>query len=232
MGFKPSSADPGVHFLDMESGRILLLVYVDDILIAARSKADVEWVKQALTFKFEAHDLGEAHSFLGIDIVRDRAAGTVKRSQKGLTAELVEENGMGDCKAKTVPMSTADKLTKSEGRPLDKATHTCTNLIGSLLYLSVCTRPDIAQAVGVLSKFMKEPTSVHCSARHGRLPKDCSSIHICGIDTEAEHRVWEGAQHCDWILRCRPRWSPGNKAVDDWLVFLVNGGAITWLSKR
>ena len=126
LGFQPSAADPGLHFLDTESGRIYLLVYVDDILIAARSKADVEWVKKALADKFEAHDLGEAHYFLGIDIVRDRAARTVSLSQKRLTAELVDKYGMGDCKAKTVPLSTSDKLTKSEGQPLDNCLPTPT----------------------------------------------------------------------------------------------------------
>ena len=58
-----------------------MLVYVDDILIVARSRADVDWVKQQLTSKFEAHDLGEANYFLGIDIVRDRSARTVKLSR-------------------------------------------------------------------------------------------------------------------------------------------------------
>ena len=225
MGFKPSSADPGLHFLDTESGRIFLLVYVDDILIAARSKADVEWVKQALTSKFEAHDLGEAHYFLGIDIVRDRAARTVKLSQKRLTSELVEKYGMGDCKAKTVPLSTADKLTKSEGVPLDKSTHTYTNLIGSLLYLSVCTRPDIAQAVGVLSKYMKEPTSLHWQAAKGLL-RYVASTREQSIVYGTEPNTVIGYCDADHAGDLDTRRSTTG------FVFLVNGGAITWLSKR
>ncbi len=48
----------------MQSGRMYLLVYVDDILIAARSKADVDEVKRELLTKFEGTDLGEAHFFL------------------------------------------------------------------------------------------------------------------------------------------------------------------------
>ena len=105
MGFQPSSADPGLHFLDAESGRIWMLVYVDDILIVARSTADVDWVKQQLTSKFEARDLGEAKYFLGIDIVRDRSAHTVKLSQKRLTAQLVDTYGLTESKSKTVPLS-------------------------------------------------------------------------------------------------------------------------------
>ena len=127
-------------------------------MIIARSTADVDWVKQQLTSKFEAHDLGEANHFLGIDIKRDRSAHTVKLSQKRLTAQLVDTYGLTDSKSKTVPLSSSKRLTKSEGELLDKETHTYTHLIGSrlvqtdmsvpagtagLLYLSVCTRPDI-----------------------------------------------------------------------------------------
>ena len=68
------------------------------------SKADVAWVKDQLTSKFEAHDLGEAHYFLGIDIVRDRAECIIKLTQKRLTAQLVEVYGLADCKSKSVRM--------------------------------------------------------------------------------------------------------------------------------
>ena len=53
MGFKPLAADPGLYFKDVESDRMYLLVYVDDILIAARSKADVDEVKNQLLSIFE-----------------------------------------------------------------------------------------------------------------------------------------------------------------------------------
>ena len=167
MDFQPSAADPRLHNLDRDSGGIYMLVYVDDILIVASIRADVDWVKEQLALKFEAHELGEAHYFLGFDIIRDRAARTIKLSQRRLTTQLVETYGMGDCKSKFVPLSTSERLTKSEGEPLDKTTFTYTHLIGSLLCLSVCTRPDISQAVGALSKYMAEPTSAHWQAAKG-----------------------------------------------------------------
>ena len=92
-------------------------------------------------------------------IVRDRAARTIKLTQKRLTAQLVDIYGLKDCKSKTVPLSTSLQLTKADGEYLDKDTYTYTHLIGSVLYLSVCTRPDIAQALGALSEYMAEPTA-------------------------------------------------------------------------
>ena len=68
----------------------------------------------------------------------------MKLTQKRLTAQLVETYGLNGCKKKTVPLSTSLQLTKADGEYLDKDTYTYTHLIGSLLTLSVCTRPDIA----------------------------------------------------------------------------------------
>ena len=118
MGFQPSAADPGLHFLERDNRHIFMLVYVDEILILARSREDGDWpgvtrVEAQLTFKLEAHDLGQADYFLGIDIMRDRDARTVKLRQRRLTAQLAKTYGLGDCNTKSVPvlMSTFEKLT-------------------------------------------------------------------------------------------------------------------------
>ena len=108
MGFKASLADPGLYFKETESsGRMWLLVYVDDILIAARSKADVAHVRKQLLSPFEGTDLQDATFFLAMDILRNRAARTIMLTQKRLTAQLVKTYGLEDCKSKTVPLSTS-----------------------------------------------------------------------------------------------------------------------------
>ena len=144
-------------------------MYVDDMLIAAHSMADIDRVKAGLNGKFEAHDLGEARFFLGMAMDRDRSRRQIKLSQKRLTVQLLDMYNMADCKGRTLPLSLATQLTKAEGKPLDQATHSYTHLVGSLLYLSVCTRPDFAQAVGGLSKYMAAPTTVHWEAAKGIL---------------------------------------------------------------
>ena len=117
-------------------------------------------VKQVLLTNFDRHDLGEATFFLAMDFVRDRAART-KLTQKRLTAQLVDKYGLEDCRNKTLPLSTSLQLTKSDGELLDKETYAYTHITGSLLYVPVCTRPDIAQAVEALSKYMADPTVAH-----------------------------------------------------------------------
>eukprot|EP00983_Pelagomonas_calceolata_P003276 106562-Pelagomonas_calceolata.AAC.1 len=88
-----------------------------------------------------------------------------------MTTSLINKYGMDNAKTKTTPISTATKLTK-QGEPLDTSTYGYSELIGSLLYLSVCTRPDIAQAVGALATYIHvqaPATYIHVQADYGSL---------------------------------------------------------------
>jgi hypothetical protein len=78
----------------------LVLVYVDDILIAAHGLEMVRSVKGQLMSTFDARDLGEATSYLGMTITRDRAQGTLKLAHEKMTADLVHRFGMGDGKVR------------------------------------------------------------------------------------------------------------------------------------
>ena len=87
-------------------------MYVDDILIAAQTQADVIRVKEDLTSRFEAHDLGNARVLLGMAIERNRAKSVLEMSQERLTAQLVDKYGLGACKRKIVPQSTSTELSR------------------------------------------------------------------------------------------------------------------------
>jgi hypothetical protein len=89
-----------------------------------------------------------------MELGRDRAAArSLKLTQIRLTRKLLSRYGLESARAHSVPLATRRKLTK-EGEPLDTQRFPYSELIGSLLYLSVCTRADIAQAVGALSRYM------------------------------------------------------------------------------
>lgn len=165
MGFQSSEGDPGLWVLHEKQGSVWVLVYVDDMLVAAKGTGRVQEVKQHVMQKFDARDLGEASFFIGMDIVRDRTRGTVHLSQRKLTAELLTKYGMSEAKPASVPISTGTTLSKDDGSgALDTNIHPYSELVGSLLYLSVCTRPDISQAVGALARYMSAPQKQHWDA--------------------------------------------------------------------
>jgi len=93
----------------------------------------------------------EAKAYLGMKIERDREAKTIRLLQSLMTRNLVEKYQMADSKTKSIPMDVNLKLTAGDGEPLDITTAPYSQLVGSMMYLAVCTRPDIAfPVVGAL----------------------------------------------------------------------------------
>ncbi len=155
-----SFADTALFRGTVDGETIWLLVWVDDILVAAQGEERVAKVKAHLTAKFDVRDLGLATYFLGMELSRDREARSLKLTQKKLTGELISRYGLTDAHARSVPQAVGEKLRKG-GEPLDTVRFPYSECVGSLLYLSVCTCPDIVQAVGALARYMAAPTVEH-----------------------------------------------------------------------
>jgi hypothetical protein len=160
IGFVESKSDAGLFYLPSADGsgppRLLLLVYVDDLLLAGPTEV-VAAAKALLMAPFEARDLGEATFFLGMAIGRNRAARTITISQERHVTDLLAKYQMTEARPSAVPLAPGSVLTK-EGESLDTDAYPYSSLVGSLLYLATCSRPDIAFAAGALAKFMAAPT--------------------------------------------------------------------------
>jgi hypothetical protein len=220
MGFKPSAADPAL-FTKSETTAVYLLTYVDDILVITADTEALAEAKTQLLHIFEGRDLGPATFYLGMDIHRDRLARTISLGQSRLTADLLEKYGMAECKPLSVPLSPAAKLSK-DGEPLDTTAYGYSQLIGSLMYLSVCTRPDIAQAVGALARYMASPTAAHWQAAKGVLR------YIAG--TPGFGITFNGlglAAYCDADYAG----DLDSRRSTTGYVFTLGGGAISWSSR-
>jgi hypothetical protein len=198
---------------------------VDDLLCIALDMATIDTIKGSILTAFDARDLGEANLFLGMTITRDRSVRTVKLSQERMTTELVVKFGLKDGKTKTVPMSPSTRLAQ-EGELLDKNEHPYGTLVGSLLYLSVCTRPDIAYSVGALAKYMAAPTIAHWTTAKGVL-RYLADTKQYGINFGSSgNPTLQGYCDSDYASDVDTRRSTTG------YVFILNGGAITWSSRR
>lgn len=75
--------DPCVYLKGQDiNDTLYLLLYVDDMLVASKDMKAIKKLKKSLEREFEMNDLGAATRILGMDIVRDRKAGTLKLSQE------------------------------------------------------------------------------------------------------------------------------------------------------
>lgn len=223
MGFTQSEADAGLFISTGTPGPAYLLTYVDDILIITRDTAALTKIKESLMSAFDARDLGEATYFLGMTIDRDRASRTIKLAQGRLIADLLAKHDMIAAKSLSTPLNVAIKLTK-EGEPLDRETYGYSQLIGSLMYLSICTRPDISQAVGALARYMAQPTTAHWQAAKGVL-RYLAGTADYGITYGGAKIGLEAYTDADYAGDIDTRRSTTG------YVYIMNGGAISWSSR-
>jgi Reverse transcriptase (RNA-dependent DNA polymerase) len=222
-GFKVSSADPGLYILECDGRKVYLLVYVDDILVAGK-KGDIETVKAKIQGEFKVRDMGEAKYFLGMHIERCREDHAIKLSQKTFAEQLVYAAGLQDAKCKKVPMHPNTELRREGSPALDTEKFKYSELVGGLLYLSVCTRPDIAYAVGALARFMAHPLVAHWEAAKDvvRYIKGTSAM---GVTFKGQGNTLVGYCDADYAGCVDTRKSTSG------YVYLLNGGAVSWSSR-
>jgi hypothetical protein len=225
LAFTQSDADPSLFIYAGKDGPVYILVYVDDLLIAAKDINTVAHVKSMLMTAFEARDLGDATYFLGMTISRDRSSRTIKLGQERMTTDLVSKYEGSDVKPKGVPLSASVRLSKEEGNPLDQSRYGYSQLIGSLMYIAVCTRPDIAQTVGALARYMAAPTTAHWSAAKGVL-RYLAGTKELGLSYGGNSSGLQGFCDADYGGDVDTRRSTTG------YLYILNGGAISWSSRR
>ena len=224
-GFKASEADPSLFSMDLKDDTVYLLVYVDDILVTSKSAVTIQSIKDKLLKSFEGRDLGEVSSFLGMKIYRDKQQQLLKIDQTGLANNIIQQFGMEEAKTRSTPFGTATRLTANEGEPLDTAIYPYSTLVGKLMFLAVATRPDLAYSVSALTRFMARPTLAHWQAAKGVVRYLASTVDA-GITYRGSNTELVAYCDADYAGDIDTRRSTTG------YVFIMNGGAVSWSSKR
>lgn len=168
-GFSRSTFDSCVYVKRVDSCEIFLLLYVDDMLIASKNKNEVDNVKRLLGSEFEMKDMGPAKKILGMEITRHRRRGVLFLSQCDYLRKVVAKFGMSEAKAVHTPSAAHFKLsvrmspkTEKDKASMERVPYA--SAVGSLMYAMVCTRPDLAYAASLVSRFMANPGREHWEA--------------------------------------------------------------------
>ncbi|KAJ7962614.1 Retrovirus-related Pol polyprotein from transposon TNT 1-94 [Quillaja saponaria] len=145
---------------------IILVLYVDDILLASSDVGLLHVTKLMLSKTFDMKDFGEASFVLGIEIHRDRSRHLLGLSQRAYIDRVLDRFNMHKCKPGDVPVVKGDRFSLDQCPVNDFQREFMKNVpyasaVGSLLYAQVCTRPDIAFAVGVLGRYQSNPGPEH-----------------------------------------------------------------------
>lgn len=164
--------------LTRERGRdfVMLLVYVDDVIIAETSYSLIQEIKEFIHMKFQINDLGILKYFLGLELAR--SAASIFLNQQIYTLELLEESGFINCKPSSTPMERKHKSSlPSAPKLVDDLYYR--RLVGKLIYLTI-TRPDLAYLIHFLSHFIQNPTEEQHQGVH-RVLHYVKKAHTQGI---------------------------------------------------
>lgn len=160
LGFRRCASEHGMYTRGAGKTRVVVGVYVDDLIITGANPEDVGAFKDEMHRLFRMSDLGLLSYYLGIEVKQGRNAITL--GQAAYAKKLLEKAGLASCKPISTPMEVRLKLSTKSTTPTVDATM-YRSLVGSLRYL-VHTRPDIAFAVGYVSRFMETPRQEHLVA--------------------------------------------------------------------
>ena len=151
MGFTQLHTDQTVFVRADEDGlQCIIAIYVDDLLITARTDALVAEVKGLLKERFKIKELGPINWILGIAVERDLIKGTLIMHQQKYIMDMVERFGMENAAGRRTPYAGGDDKPSEDCNPADKTLY-C-SLVGSLLYAAVATKPNITETVSRLCK--------------------------------------------------------------------------------
>ncbi|GJS34883.1 retrovirus-related pol polyprotein from transposon TNT 1-94 [Tanacetum coccineum] len=223
-------ADPCAYFNRFGNDDfIILLLYVDDMLVAGPNKDRINKLKAQLAREFEMKDLGPSNKILGMQIHRDRVSRKIWLSQKSYVKKILQRFNMQDCKPISTLFPTDVKLSSkmspsSEKERMEMSRVPYTSAVGSLMFAMICTRLDIAHAVGVVSRYMAEPGREHWEAvkRILRYVKGTSDVALCFGDSDLTIKGYVDSDYAGDL--------DGSKSTT-WYVFTLSGGTISWVSK-
>nr|CAN83486.1 hypothetical protein VITISV_019986 [Vitis vinifera] len=154
-GYSINNADKCIYNKYEDNTCVVICLYVDDMLIFGTSLEVVCETKKFLGSKFDMKDLGEAEVILGIKIIR--TPNGLKLSQEHYIEKILRKFEHFDCKPLSTPYDPSSQLKKNRKHSVAQIEYA--HIIGSLMYLMNCTRPDIAYAIGRLNlrcKWLRE----------------------------------------------------------------------------
>nr|GEU94779.1 retrovirus-related Pol polyprotein from transposon TNT 1-94 [Tanacetum cinerariifolium] len=141
-----------------------------DMLIACKSKDGIGSTESLLKKEFDMKKLEEAKKILGMEIVRDWSRKILRVSQSGYVSKILNNFRIDNGKSLKMSVGGRFKLSLKDCSVKDcdvermtKVTYA--NAVRSLMYLMVCTRPDIAYAISVVSRYLANPGLVYGTNR-------------------------------------------------------------------
>ena len=164
--FKQCIKDPCAFIHRNGNTKLSLSSYVDDLTIITNNETKRRWIKAQLLDEFEKiHDLGPLRHVLGMDVERNQ--NQLRMHQTRYIDKMLKRFNLTNCRTRPFPMQTNLNLNSVPDEGVKETKFPVREALGALLYLAICTRPDIAYAVFTLARYQANPDQRHEKAIKG-----------------------------------------------------------------
>ena len=226
IGFVQTDTDPCVYLKGNE--RVIMGVYVDDLLLAARTKELLKSVIQSLEQKLEI-TVRDLSVFVGYEVTRKREDGIIILSQVSYVENMLAAYGMDGCKGCKTPGDVNSKLSsemspKTEEQKEKMKDVPFREIVGSLMYSAVTTRADIANAVMQVAQFVSDPGPDHYTAAK-RILRFLKETKDHGIVLGETNDYLIGFCDADYAG------NQDNRRSTSGFIFTLFGGAVSWAAR-
>ncbi|CAI7908325.1 unnamed protein product [Closterium sp. NIES-54] len=179
LGFAPATADPSLFLhTDTSLPPFYVLVYVDDLVFATADTEALTLVNSELQKRHTCTDLGELRSYLGLQIAQNRARCTITLTQSHMVHQVIQHFGFQFSLPQPTPLSTSHSLSAPPSDESIEPSGLYPELVGCLMYLMTCTRPDLAYPLSLLARYVApgRHRKVHWDAAKRVLRYLCSTL--------------------------------------------------------
>lgn len=220
-GFVTCKSDPCVFVSNKNNQLIILAIHVDDGLIAGVNMKCVNSVIQHLGKHFEIKTMAVG-CFLGLEI--EKCKDGIFVHQAAYAQRVLEKFKMEGCVPVCVPSDPNQNLNGFGDS--EQSAYPYRELVGSLMYLSIATRPDITYAVGIVSRYLEKPTIAHETAAKRILKYLRGTINFGIFYSNSDEIKLIGYSDADYAGDSDTRRSTSG------YFFEFGNGPISWCSER
>ncbi|CAI7922403.1 unnamed protein product, partial [Closterium sp. NIES-53] len=229
LGFAPSTADPSLFLrTDTLLPPFYILVYVDDLVFATADTAGLAHVKSELQKRHTCTDLGEMRSYLGLQITRDRAQRTITLTQSHMVQQVLQRFDFTYSSPQATPLSTRHSLSALPSDESVEPSGPYPELVGCLMYLMTCTRPDLAYPLSILARYVApgRHRPEHMAAAKRVLRYLCSTSGLGLVLGGRSPVVLTGHADASWVDDLATQRSSQG------YTFSLGSGSVSWRSTR
>ncbi|CAI7736804.1 unnamed protein product [Closterium sp. NIES-54] len=229
LGFAPYTADPSLYLrTDTSLPPFYVLVYVDDLVFATADTAGLAHVKSELQKRHTCTNLGELRSYLGLQITWDRAQHTITLTHSHMVQQVLQRFDFTYSSPQATPLSTRHLLSALPSDESVEPSGPYPELVGCLMYLMTCTRPDLAYPLSILARYVApgRHRSEHMAAAKRMLRYLCSTSGMGLVLGGRRPVVLTGHADASWADdQATQRSSQG-------YTFSLGSGSVSWRSTR